>query len=353
MLQYRYTLPQRKISLKPIPTIEKKLAEKTFGKKIIVSNFTDLITSFPLLIFCNDIRDQKFLGDEINGFSVEFCNKFYPSPTDVGVCFSRNLDTKEVLVLGEDYKPFMGIKDFESDTSLEKSSFWAQSTYVLNAAAFNELASCELTIDNKDLNCHLSHELKVPTRSRNSKAFRFQMQIHQNKTLGHILDDKTLDLNLQTISLQPGHEYVIVLSPSGKESTNGFKQLSLEQRLCRLDNEVPAGSVFKVYSKNNCLYECYISKAFEKCHCIPWDYIHNIKEAMECDIFGRTCFTNTFENLTQFPENICPNCIEECDTVEFNREVIFDERMEQSKNLKNPCAPIYKFCPCSQYLCFG
>ena len=333
-------MPQGKLRMEPVIPIEKKLAEKTFGKNSIVSNLTDLTVSFPLIIFCNNIRDQDFLGDAINGFSMKFCNQFSPAPTDVGMCLSKNMNVKEILSVGKDYETYMNTEYFDSDSSLKMGSFWARSTYVLNAAAFNSLKICDFI----KAKCSMSHESHILTRSRNKKDFNILMQIHQNKTLGHMLDDKDLNSKIKTISLQPGYEYTIVVSPSGQESTNGFKQLSLEQRSCRLDHEVQEGSHFKVYSKNNCLYECYVAEAYKKCQCIPWDFIHGFKESEECDIFGRTCFTNVFEDLMLYSENLCLHCIDECDVVEFNRNVLTKEKLEQSDSIK--------LFSCSNYLCY-
>ena len=74
-----------------------------------------------------------------------------------------------------------------------------------------------------------------------------------------------------------------------------------------------------MYTKNNCKYECHVKLAHEKCHCIPWDFEHNI-EAEECDVFGRKCFFDSISNYTKYPINLCPHCIKACDDTKYIKE---------------------------------
>ena len=93
-------------------------------------------------------------------------------------------------------------------------------------------------------------------------------------------------------------------------SSEGFKKFEVNQRDCLFENEVEISSVFKVYTKNNCKYECYVKNATDTCKCIPWDFIHFGQQFKipdtECDVFGRACFFNAMEDLTKSPdENLC------------------------------------------------
>ena len=340
-------MPQRKLSLEPIIPIEKDLATKTFGENNMFSNLTHYTVSFPLIIFCNERKNQAFFGDSISGFSAEFCNQFFPAPTDVGICLSKNLNIKKIFNVNDDYTTFMEVEHQKSGSLIGMSSYLAQSTYVLTTTALNVKESHECDI--MGFTCTTKRYATTTPRNSN-KNFNIQMQIHQNKSLGNILDDKNVNLQTKSITLKPGYEYTIEVFPTGQESSNGFKKLSFEQRSCRLDHEIPEGSSFKVYSKTNCLYDCYIAEAFQKCQCIPWDFIHNIKESNECDIFGRTCFMNVFENSTQFPKNLCPFCIKECDMVEFKRKILSVKKIETSEGESFPCSGES---PCSEYLCYG
>ena len=42
----------------------------------------------------------------------------------------------------------------------------------------------------------------------------------------------------------------------------------------------------------------------------------------ECDIFGRACFYNAMKNLTQSPFDSCTQCIDECDYIQYNKEIV-------------------------------
>ena len=41
----------------------------------------------------------------------------------------------------------------------------------------------------------------------------------------------------------------------------------------------------------------------------------------ECDIFGRTCFFETLENVALFGSEQCRHCVKECDYISFKKEI--------------------------------
>ena len=92
--------------------------------------------------------------------------------------------------------------------------------------------------------------------------------------------------------------------------------------------------------------------ATEICKCIPWDFIQNSK-ANECDVFGRTCFYNTMKNLTKFPENFCKQCIEECDYIKFNKQIIKEEKFADISNKKWKFQYWKNVIPSNTRKCFG
>ena len=51
-----------------------------------------------MLVFCHEI-ETGFIGDKLKGMQwfgipAKFCNDFFPTPTDLGLCMTRNLDIK-------------------------------------------------------------------------------------------------------------------------------------------------------------------------------------------------------------------------------------------------------------------
>ena len=168
--------------------------------------------------------------------------------------------------------------------------------------------------------------------------FSVQLQIHQNKEFAQILYTGDQDEKVKSVALKPGYEYTIELSPNGQKSTEGFRNLPIEDRKCQLDEELDENSIFKIYTKANCMYECEVTKAYEVCQCIPWDFFHILKTqgvAPECDVFGRTCFQNAINLVPK--ETDCQHCIDECDMLKFHLKMLSE------KNLASEGNPYFKF----------
>ena len=73
---------------------EKELAEKLFGKNRI-KGLKHMTTPFPLPFICYNEK-EGFVGDDL-GMFAKACNEFFPTPTDQGICLTKNLDIKEVI----------------------------------------------------------------------------------------------------------------------------------------------------------------------------------------------------------------------------------------------------------------
>ena len=319
-------MPQRKLSLDPIMPMERQLAEKLFGKSKVSKKLTDLMVAFPLTIFCNNKKHQNFSGDKIDAYSVKFCNEFFLTPTDVGICTTKNLAIKNILNYNLDNNYVWSTADGLNHTeTISMDSYWARNTFILSTNAFDS-----------------ENYLDTMTVRTNHENNHIAMQIHPQNELAQIMHKNKQDQRTASIELLPGHEYTIEVSPQGQESSDGYGNLSLEQRHCRLEHELPKKYNFRKYTKSNCFYDCYILMAFSKCQCIPWDFVHDKKDYHECDIFGRTCFFNEFDNLTHFPGNLCPRCLDECNFMEFHRRIVKDEK------LINENGDWY----CSKYICY-
>ena len=165
------------------------------------------------------------------------------------------------------------------------------------------------------------------------QEFGIQMQVHQNKELAQILHSHAQNRKLKSIKLKPGHEYTIEIRPIGRKSTEGFRLLSKHDRKCQLDYELHDNSIFKIYSKANCRYECAISLAYGICHCTPWDFLHGEQNSTAeiCDVFGRKCFQIAFNNITK-NGNECKHCVRECDMMEFETSILGEKYLSSEKN---------------------
>ena len=156
-----------------------------------------------------------------------------------------------------------------------------------------------------------------------------------------------LTQNIHEPFLSPGNEYIIKLTPYGRVSEIAFQDLTLEQRKCRLKHEVFDGATTSIYSKRNCKYDCQVKMAIESCQCIPWDFTANDIDVEECDLFGRSCFFGKLANFTHSPVDLCLHCIDECDRMEFKREIIDVKSLKLNPKVNDQNETEY----CNEYVC--
>ena len=147
-----------------------------------------------------------------------------------------------------------------------------------------------------------------------------KIQLHQDKELANLLQANTYDVDLLPLTLEPGHEYTIRVTPYGRRSSDQLKALNIEQRNCKLEEEVEGTSIFKIYTEGNCRYECEVELAIKMCKCAPWDFIH-VSPMEECDVFGRTCFYDAMKSMTMNYQDLCRHCIQGCDNMKYKKEI--------------------------------
>ena len=303
----RYALPQRKIYLNSINPYEKQIAGKLFGFKNI-RDLKNQIAPVAMPIFCYE-KYIGFLGDDI-GMSAKVCNDFFPTPSDIGICLTRNLDINEIIHRRE-HNPIFEADIPRNNKKISGRPLQNEITLAIFTDADNGLSQ---TFDRKSI---LSGKRYI------------KFQLHQSKEFAQIQGD--LDELTTSLYLETNHEYFIDVIPTGQISEMGFKYLNRKQRQCLLNDEVIESSKFKIYSENNCKYECYIALAKEACKCIPWDFLGN-ELSVECDIFGRTCFFKTMEKLTQSQINPCSHCLKECDYMKYHKFIKSKEKLWDVSN---------------------
>ena len=308
----RFAMPlQRKLHT-AVSEHEKVLASKLFGHSA-VRNEELIMGPTPLVLFCSR-RDTGYVGEETYGLSEKLCDEFFPTPTDDGMCMTQNLDVKEFL---KDYKAHDIL--FESAAQnpppkILEGSFWSEKTLIIQT-----FPAARVDTDNEEF-CEVGVlDAGHPITNDKSDMDSIQMQIHHNLEMAHILQDNQFTKDTSSISLKRGYEYFIDIIPIGQISTNRFKELSKEQRHCLLKDEVNQDSMFKMYSKENCKYECHVKLAMDACRCSTWDFLHDSRKMSypECDVFGRTCFFETMKNLSLSNSNHCPQCLDECESIKY------------------------------------
>ena len=297
----RYSKPQRKI-VDNGSKYEKKLFNHLFPEHKSQS-LKYQVAPRAVAVYCQS-QSGNIEGDEI-GLGLKVCDEFFPTPTHNGMCMTSKLNINSVLKFSQDYNPI-----FEPDNQkgVEKSE----------EGNLRQDMTLLFVMDNSQ-HFRKSFSTKVGTNFD-----KLKLQIHQPKELANMVTDTNYLSGYHSFILQAGNEYFIEVSPKGAKSSPAFKRIAKEHRNCLLDDEVNSQSAFKVYTLNNCKYECHVSLASSLCKCIPWEFIQK-SQMEECDIFGRTCFFNALSNYSTYPTNMCKMCKQECDFVKYSKEITHQE----------------------------
>ena len=134
----RYAIPQPAVQSKPFSSKEIEIAERLFGKKNIFQNETMAKNPSPMVIFCKNRKDGDFKGEMIDGFSTKFCNDFFPTPTDVGICMTENIDIRNIVRLDNDFSNFMEVGKRMSAAKIGAGNRNAENTFILLTDTFEK-----------------------------------------------------------------------------------------------------------------------------------------------------------------------------------------------------------------------
>ena len=135
----RYALPQPGVRVKAIEETERKIAGMLFGEENLKNELMNLKAPNPLMIYCKNRKDQGFTGDVVEGFSGKFCNNFYPSPTDIGMCLTQNIDLKQSIEIEHDYSKFMQTDHQNASSLMNGGNRNEESTFVLLTDIFENV----------------------------------------------------------------------------------------------------------------------------------------------------------------------------------------------------------------------
>ena len=321
----KLTLPPRKIIQEATELGEITFLTRLFkDSKSIKNNSQPVKTSFASpMIFCYD-RSIGFTGDEV-GLTSKFCDDFFPTPTDSGICLTKNLDLKSVLRPNSQYESIFKPNLRKEPKNFKGNTLWSKMTLVLFPDVDNDFRQ---SIE----------------RSKKANLSEIEFQIHPSDELPNMIYDNEYDINLAPIELIAGKEYFIDVTPTGSKVSVDFESMASENRRClgTRDN-LPKSATFKTYSKSGCKYECRIKMAQDLCHCIPWDFVDRNSSKAECDVFGRSCFFNALRNLSQSHNDECRHCKGKCNFIQYHKTI---------KELKNRDDVTYDFWdynePCQQ-----
>ena len=303
----KFAMPGRKFVLDPVGEAEKKLASKLFGADKLKNSTSKSYAPVFQMYFCY-VKGKGFIGDDVE-LPQKLCDEFFPTPTDTGICLTKNLDIKQIFKTNQPYEVLLE-QNLRKPSDKIKGNLWSESTLVIFT----------------DGDPYSNWDLPM-SYSRRSKSYLgdIKFQIHANTELANMIPERNYRVNTPSITLTPNHEYKIDVFPTGQISTRDFRALGLEHRKCHLTNKFSTSSMFKYYTEKNCKHECHVNHAKEVCNCTAWDFIMNSlddnSETAECDVFGRTCFYSVIRNLTQSSNSQCNHCIKGCDEIVFGKVI--------------------------------
>ena len=130
-------------------------------------------SSVTFIIYFNN--NKGLVGNDIEGLAGKFCNDFFPTPTDVGVCQTQNFDIKKLMQFDQQYEAlFESERRQEFSYSFKDEALWGEIRFGIltepSASSLKELNSLLYTQTN-------------PTK-HNVDLRKIQLQIHQSNEIG-------------------------------------------------------------------------------------------------------------------------------------------------------------------------
>ena len=129
----------------------------------------------------------------------------------------------------------------------------------------------------------------------------FQISIHDPMNVA--------DLQGKMVEVEPGYITTFLITPLQIVTSANARGLSINKRKCMFKHDKQELLLFKRYTQTNCLFECQLKVAYNKCQCVPWDYPHLNDSWSICDRFGRKSF---LEIMQKVDLNKDCNCILDC-----------------------------------------
>ena len=172
----KLSLPQRKLKVNEKTENISEIGRILYGDKNI-GNLKSLVNLGPLIIFCKYKDNAKWKGDDI-GMYAKFCDDFYHTPTQKGLCHTENLNLAQIFNLNENF-----VKSFETnnrDTSFKITSDFtnAMASFVIDTDYSNEVIRSFPKL--------ASVFVKDGEREDYEEIKRIQMQIHSSNEIANM-----------------------------------------------------------------------------------------------------------------------------------------------------------------------
>lgn len=253
-------------------------------------------------------------AENVNKMTFENCNLFKRSFTNKGIGFTFNNEKEETMIKKHFHSHTMFPNTDRSPSFMESTS----SKHSLHIVIDNNAEEVERYERIGDLAIkpqYVSVSLHNPKEPANTRSGSFKVPL--------------------------GYSTTFLITPKARKIDESGKELSENQRSCRLDEDTETLDIFKIYTRSACLFECKLKYSLQRCGCIPWEYplqINNTvtvtvtytsrilkyvtfysQELLFCDIYGNICFENSMDNATTEKDCYCPM---ECNSISYSFSII-------------------------------
>ena len=190
-------------------------------------------------------------GKNLSSFTLENCNLFKRSFTNRGIGYTfNNIKMKDL------YKDRVGEQFFFNND---------QQPVMMKTASANDALIVMIDANAEEVDRYLSTiSENNPTGDLTLKPNEVQVVLHSSSEPANVMS-KSFEIPL-------GHSTTVFITPRAREIDESAKDLTEQQRNCRLNEDTDQMNIFNVYSKEACLYECKMLKAVKHCGCVPWDF---------------------------------------------------------------------------------
>ena len=131
-----------------------------------------------------------------------------------------------------------------------------------------------------------------------------------------------IDQKINVINLVPGLHTIVSVTPQLIETSDGFNDLDVFSRNCKLSHETYGLQLNKNYTRTACEHECAFMKAVSLCKCTPWFYRNQSTTVPICEMFGGHCFDKVM-STREFYKKCSKDCLEDCNGIQLSWEKSF------------------------------
>ncbi|XP_023344136.1 mucin-5AC [Eurytemora carolleeae] len=125
------------------------------------------------------------------------------------------------------------------------------------------------------------------------------------------------ELKERGVMLEGGSEHYLEVTATKTTTTDDLRTESAEKRVCKFQDENGEFSLYKTYSRTNCLFECAVQGVSVEVGCVPWN-LPKSDSARVCDPWAQANFTKLFEN---FDYETCTACLPDCTEAEYTTAI--------------------------------